>query len=148
LALKLLPLRTLYWAMPPFLSTLLAVVRKSSPSGREGAQDRRGDMVEVWIRMALLGADLLDVAAKSAGHWWGALLFGTVWTPAGLPGRHPDLIALGLDRMPPSRDELRRAYRSAVKAAHPDVHGGSQEAFLAVSAAFERLSGRIDGKAA
>jgi hypothetical protein len=126
----------------------LAVVRKSSPSEREGAQDRRGDMVEVWITMALLGADLLGTAAKSAGHWWGALPFGTVWTPAGLPRHHPDLIALGLDCMPPSRDELRRAYRSAVKVAHPDVHGGSREAFLAVAAAFERLSGTIGGKAA
>jgi hypothetical protein len=104
--------------------------------------------VEVWITMALLGANLLDAAARSAGHWWGALPIGTVWTPAGPPRRHPDLIALGLDRMPPSRDELRRAYRSAAKAAHPDVQGGSREAFLAVSAAFERLSGRIGGRTA
>jgi hypothetical protein len=126
----------------------LAEVRKSSPSGREGAQDRRGDMVEVWIALALLGADLLDAAAKSAGHWWGALPFGTVWTLPEPHRRHPDLIALGLDRMPPCRDELRRAYRSAAKVAHPDVHGGSREAFLAVTAAFERLSGTIGGKAA
>jgi DnaJ domain len=104
--------------------------------------------VEVWITMALLGADLLDVVARSAGHWWGVLPCGAAWTPAGPPRRHPDLIALGLDRMPPSRDELRRAYRAAAKAAHPDVHGGSQEAFLAVSAAFERLSGRIGGRPA
>jgi hypothetical protein len=105
-------------------------------------------MVEVWIALALLGADLLDAAAKSAGHWWGALPFGTAWTPVGPPRRHPDLISLGLDRMPLSRDDLRRAYRSAAKATHPDVHGGSREAFLAVAAAFERLSGRIGGRTA
>jgi hypothetical protein len=50
--------------------------------------------------------------------------------------------------MPPSRDELRRADRSAAKGAHPDVHGGSRETFLAVAAAFERLSGRIGGRTA
>jgi len=54
--------------------------------------------------------------------------------------RYPDLTVLGPDRMPPSRDELRRAYRLAARAAHPDGHGGSQEAFLAVAGAFERLS--------
>ena len=97
-------------------------------------------MVEVWIALTLLGADLLDAAARSAGLWWGALPFGSAWTPAEPLRRHPDLTVLGLDRMPPSWDELRRAYRLAAKAAHPDVQGGSQEAFLAVAGAFERLS--------
>ena len=100
-------------------------------------------MVEVWIALALLGANLLDAAAESAGRWWGTWPFGMARTAAGPTWHDPDLIALGLDRMPPSRDELRRAYRTAAKVAHPDVHGGSQEAFLAVAVAFERLSGRI-----
>ncbi len=58
------------------------------------------------------------------------------------PRPHPDLIVLGLDRMPSSWDDLRRAYRSAARKAHPDVHGGSEAAFLAVAGAFERLSKR------
>ena len=70
----------------------------------------------------------------------GALPFGSAWTPAGLLRHHPDLTVLGLDRMPPSQDELRRAYRLAVRAAHPNVHGGSRKAFLAVAGTFERLS--------
>jgi curved DNA-binding protein CbpA len=59
------------------------------------------------------------------------------------PRSHPDLLALGLDRMPSSSDELRRAYRSATRKAHPDVRGGGQQAFLAVAGAFERLSEKL-----
>ena len=71
-----------------------------------------------------------------------AVPFGSGWTPVASPRCHPDLIVLGLDRMPPSKDELRRAYRSAAKATHPDTQGGSREAFLAVAAAFGRLGRR------
>jgi curved DNA-binding protein CbpA len=49
--------------------------------------------------------------------------------------------------MPSSKHELRRAYRAAAKAAHPDT-GGSADAFRAVSEAFERLARRLDREAA
>jgi hypothetical protein len=85
-------------------------------------------MVEMWIAYAYLNAGLLALASSVVGLGWTAE-----------PPCRPDLAALRLDRMPSSRDELRRAYRLAARAAHPDA-GGSREAFLAVSAAFERLS--------
>ena len=73
--------------------------------------------------------------------------------PAGLPWpgdpqRRSDLAALRLDRLPASPDELRRAYRRAARAAHPDADGGSREGFLAVAGAFEHLSGAVAGRAA
>ena len=49
--------------------------------------------------------------------------------------------------MPSSKHELRRAYRAAVKAAHPDG-GGTADAFRAVSEAFERLARGLDPEAA
>ncbi len=108
-------------------------------------------MVEVGTALALLGADMFAAAARSAGHRWGALPFGMAWTPAEPPRLLSDLTVLGLGRMPPSRGELRRAYRPAARAAHPDVPGGSREAFLAVAGAFERLcagsAGRRPGRA-
>lgn len=105
-------------------------------------------MVEVWITLALLNADLLARTARSAGEAWARLArWGPTTHVAAEACRHPDLLALGLDSMPSSRDELRRAYRASAKATHPDA-GGSQEAFLAVAAAFERLSGRIGGRTA
>jgi curved DNA-binding protein CbpA len=61
--------------------------------------------------------------------------------------RQPDLLVLDLERMPSSKHELRRAYRAAAKAAHPDG-GGSADAFRAVSEAFERLSRGLDRRAA
>ena len=61
--------------------------------------------------------------------------------------RQPDLLALALERMPSSKHELRRAYRTAAKAAHPDS-GGSVDAFRAVSEAFERLARGLDPEAA
>jgi curved DNA-binding protein CbpA len=50
--------------------------------------------------------------------------------------------------MPPSWDDLRTAYRSAARKAHPDVHGGTAEALLAVAEAFERLSNRLGNRTA
>jgi hypothetical protein len=97
-----------------------------------------------WMPLAHLNATLLTLGPMSFGLGWASMVFGSV---AG-PRSHPDLLALGLDRMPSSRSELRRAYRSAARNAHPDVHGGSQEAFLAVAGAFERLSGRLGRRAA
>jgi hypothetical protein len=102
-------------------------------------------VVEVWITLTLLGADMYAAAARSAGHWWGVSPFGSALPSAGLSRRHPDLIVLGLDRLPPSWDELRRAYRLAARTAHPDVQGGSQDAFVAVAAAFERLTAGTAG---
>jgi hypothetical protein len=95
-----------------------------------------GNMFEIWIALARLNADLLALAARVAG------LDGI----AG-PQCQPDLITLHLDRMPSSSDELRRAYRLVARVTHPDVGGGSQEAFLAVSGAFERLSQRMRSRA-
>ncbi len=101
-------------------------------------------MADHWIPWALLNASLLTLAPMSFGLGLANMVFGS---PAG-PRPHPDLLVLGLDRMPSSWDDLRRAYRSAARKAHPDVHGGTAEAFLAVSAAFERLSERLGRRAA
>ena len=101
-------------------------------------------MADPWISLALLNASLLTLAPVAFGLGWASVVFGS----AAGPRPHPDLLALRLDRMPSSWDELRRAYRSAARKAHPDVHGGSQEAFLAVAGAFERLSGKLGSRAA
>jgi hypothetical protein len=91
-------------------------------------------------------ASLLTLAPMSFGLGWASMVFGSA---AGRPPPpHPDLLALGLDRMPSSWDDLRRAYRSAARKAHPDVHGGSAEAFLAIAGAFERLFGKLGRQAA
>jgi hypothetical protein len=105
-------------------------------------------MAEVWITLAILNADFFAHAARSAGEAWARMAWGA--TAAGPPAtlrRHADLSALGLDRLPSSPDELRRAYRAAAKAAHPDA-GGSAEAFRAVAEASERLARRLDPRAA
>ena len=102
-------------------------------------------MADHWIALAFLNASLLTMAPMSFGLGWAGVVFGSAAGP--LPP-HPDLLALGLDRMPPSRDGLRKAYRAAARVAHPDAPGGSREAFLAVAAAFERLSGRLGTRAA
>ncbi len=101
-------------------------------------------MADHWLPLAFLNASLLTLAPMSFGLGWASVVFGS----AAGPRPHPDLLALGLDRMPSSWDDLRRAYRSAARKAHPDVHGGTAEAFLAVSAAFERLSERLGRRAA
>ncbi|MBD0270938.1 MAG: hypothetical protein ICV73_03320, partial [Acetobacteraceae bacterium] len=91
----------------------------------------------------LLNASLLTLAPMSFGLGWASMVLGS----AAGPRPHPDLIVLGLDRMPLSWDDLRRAYRSSARKAHPDVHGGSEAAFLAVAGAFEQLSGRLGRRA-
>ncbi len=99
-------------------------------------------MADHWIALALLNASLLTMAPMSFGLGWASMVFGS----AAGPRPHPDLLALGLDRMPSSWDDLRRAYRSAARTAHPDAPGGAAEAFLAVSGAFERLSERMGSR--
>jgi hypothetical protein len=101
-------------------------------------------MVDHWTPLALLNASLFTLAPMSFGLGWASVVFGS----AAGPRPHPDLLALGLDRMPSSWDDLRRAYRSAERKAHPDVHGGSEAAFLAVAGAFERLSEKGRGRTA
>ncbi len=101
-------------------------------------------MADHWMPLALLHASLLTLAPMSFGLGWASVVFGS----AAGPRPHPDLLALGLDRMPSSWDDLRRAYRAAARKAHPDVHGGSEAAFLAVAGAFERLSSRPAWRAA
>jgi hypothetical protein len=81
----------------------------------------------------------------SLGLGWANLAVAGV---AGPPRPHPDLLTLGLDRMPPSWDHLRTAYRSAARTTHPDASSGSKEAFLAVAAAFERLSEKMGRRVA
>jgi hypothetical protein len=104
-----------------------------------------------WMPFASLHASVLTLvpmftlAPMSLCLGWANL---AVAGAAGPPLPHPDLLALGLDRMPCSWDGLRRAYRAAARTAHPDVPGGSREAFLAVAAAFERLSGKLAMQAA
>jgi hypothetical protein len=101
-------------------------------------------MAAPWMPLALLHASVLTLVPMSFGLGWANIVVAGV---AGRPPPHPDLLALGLDRIPSSRDGLRRAYRAAAKAAHPD-RGGSADAFRAVSEAFERLARRLDPEAA
>ena len=101
-------------------------------------------MADHRIALALLNASLLTLAPMSFGFRWASVVFGG----AAGPRPRPDLLVLGLDRMPSSWGDLRRAYRSAARKAHPDVDGGSEAAFLAVAGAFERLSGRLGRRAA
>ena len=101
-------------------------------------------MADHWMALTLLHASLLTLAPMSFGLGLASVVFGS----AAGPRSHPDLLALGLDRMPSSWDDLRRAYRSAARKAHPDVHGGGQEAFLAIAGAFERLSEKLGRRAA
>lgn len=55
----------------------------------------------------------------------------------------PSLLqALGLNSLPGTDAELRRAYRAAVRRAHPDT-GGSAEEFQTVQRAYETLSQRF-----
>ena len=103
-------------------------------------------MAAPWMHLALLHASVLTLIRMSFGLGWANLLVAGAAGP--MPRPRPDLLALGLDRMPPSWDGLRKAYRAAARTAHPDAPGGSQEAFLAVSGAFERLSGTLGGRAA
>ncbi len=97
-----------------------------------------------WMLLAFLNASVLTLVPMSLGLGWANIVVAGV---AGRPPPHPDLLALGLDRIPSSWDGLRRAYRAAAKAAHPDT-GGSADAFRAVSDAFERLARRLDPEAA
>ena len=53
-----------------------------------------------------------------------------------------DLVLLGLTEMPADRRALSRAYRRASRTAHPDV-GGSDEAFRALTEAYDRLMEKI-----
>ena len=101
-------------------------------------------MTDPWMLLALLNASLLTLVPMSFGLGWANL---AVAGAAGPPPPHPDLLTLGLDRMPPSWDGLRTAYRSAARTTHPDASGGSKEAFLAVAAAFERLSEKLGRRA-
>ena len=88
-------------------------------------------MLNAYISLSRLNADCFTA--------WVLLVSGSVWSRrAAVPG-NPDLTTLGLDRMPPSDADLRRAYHHAAKAAHPDA-GGSADAFRAVSEAFQRLA--------
>ncbi len=106
-------------------------------------------MVEVWITLALLNADLLALASRRVGWGWPWLGYAAPMARCAAVERQrqPDLLVLDLERMPSSKHELRRAYRAAAKAAHPDG-GGSADAFRAVSEAFERLSRGLDRRAA
>ncbi len=101
-------------------------------------------MAPPWMLLAFLNASVLTLVPMSLGLGWANIVVAGV---AGRPPPHPDLLALGLDRIPSSWDGLRRAYRAAAKAAHPDT-GGSADAFRAVSDAFERLARRLDPEAA
>jgi hypothetical protein len=98
-------------------------------------------MVDVWIALARLNGDLLALGTGSVNLGWALLTAGAAWASWAPVPQNPDLRALGLDRMPLSRDELRRAYRRAAKVTHPDA-GGSADAFRAVTEAFGRLQGR------
>jgi hypothetical protein len=57
-------------------------------------------------------ASVLTSVPMSLGLGWANLAVAGV---AGPPPPHPDLLTLGLDRMPPSWDDLRTAYRTGEK---------------------------------
>jgi hypothetical protein len=97
-------------------------------------------MADPWISLALLNASILALTPLFVCVGWASMVFGSV---AG-PQPRADLLALGLDRMPSSWDALRKAYRAAARATHPDAAGGSKEAFQAVVGAFERLKRQLD----
>lgn len=59
-----------------------------------------------------------------------------------LPKVDADMALLGLSSIPRDASILTRAFRKAAFAAHPDT-GGSHAAFLALRAAFNRMSRRI-----
>jgi hypothetical protein len=101
-------------------------------------------MTDPWMPLALLNASVLTLVPMSLGLGWVNLAVSAATGPR----PHPDLLTLGLDRLPPSWDDLRTAYRSAARATHPDASGGSKEAFLAVAGAFERLSEKLGRRAA
>jgi hypothetical protein len=96
-------------------------------------------MFDAYILLSRLNAELFALATRSVNDTWALLIPGALWLRSTSVPRHPDLITLGLDRMPRTGTELRRAYYHAAKAAHPDV-GGSAYAFRAVVEAFERLA--------
>ena len=97
-------------------------------------------MVDVWITLSRLNADLLALTARSVDLGCALLAAGAAWSSWAPASRTTDLRLLGLNRMPSSREELQRAYRRAAKATHPDA-GGNADAFRAVSEAFGRLAG-------
>jgi hypothetical protein len=97
-------------------------------------------IADPWVSLALLNASVLTLTPLFICLGWASMVFESV---AG-PQPRADLIALGLKRMPSSRSALRRAYRAAARAAHPDAPGGSKETFLAVAGAFERLTRQLD----
>ena len=101
-------------------------------------------MADAWMLLALMNASVLTLVPMSFVLGWANIV---VVGGAAVSRPHPDLLALGLDRIPSSWDGLRRAYRAAARAAHPD-RGGSADAFRAVSGAFERLARRLDPEAA
>jgi hypothetical protein len=98
-------------------------------------------MMDGWTALGRLNADLLALGAESVILGWALLAAGAAWASWAPVPRASDLKVLGLDRMPSSRDELRRAYRRAAKATHPDA-GGSADAFRVVTEAFERPAGK------
>ena len=101
-------------------------------------------MADPWMPLALMHASVLTLVPMSFGLGWANIVVAGV---AGRPPPHLALLAPGLDRMPSSWDGLRRAYRAAVNATHPDT-GGSADAFRAVSEVFERLARRLAPEAA
>ncbi len=66
-----------------------------------------------WMPLALMNASLLTLAPMSFGLRWASVVFGS----AARPRPHPDLLALGLDRMPSARDSLSNAPATARNAA-------------------------------
>jgi hypothetical protein len=50
-----------------------------------------------------------------------------------------DLAVLGLQALPETLRELSRVYRRVARTRHPDAPGGSESAFVALGAAYDRL---------
>lgn len=55
----------------------------------------------------------------------------------------PDLLKLELNELPTDQKALDLAYRKRSRKDHPDVPGGSHDAFLALTAAYDRLTRRL-----
>lgn len=72
---------------------------------------------------------------RSRGHYRAR---SSPWGKSDSSTTEDALRALGLDAVPRSEAELRRAYRAAAKRAHPDA-GGSADQFLEIQQAMEAL---------
>ena len=110
---------------------------------RRAAERRRKQWDDVRSGKAYKQYNPNDGLGRGSAEQWQdtaeARLNGRLVAAAKLDG---DLVLLDLTEMPATKQALRRAYRLASRTAHPDG-GGSDEAFRALTAAYDRLMEKI-----